>query len=235
MRKYLFLLPCLFLLSFGTPALSQEAETKTPTANEEYFDKFVAENKVFQSQLTLKAERIFRLTYPECEDAVKLGRAKPTILVTPVQRNALARSINPDVNLDGVPAFGQWIERITVQACDKQALINYLAVAYELDLPVLLPLVNGQTLLDPIDQPFAEAAISERLKKMPQPCDSQLTVLNTMPVGFRDKTGEMVIQDNQGYGWFEQWQVRACGNVHDAVIVVLPDPRTRFRYIARLQ
>lgn len=235
MRKILFLLPCFFLLSFGQSVMSQETEAPTPTAAEEYFDKFVTENKLFQSQLTLKAERIFRLTYPECEEAVKLGRSKPSVLVAPVQRNALARSINPEIDLDGVPAFGQWIEHVNVQGCGQQALVNYLAVAYEMDLPVLLPIVNGQTLLDPIDQPFAEAAISDRLKKMPQPCDSQLFVLDTMPAGFRDKTGKMIVTENEGYGWFEEWAIRACGHVHNAVIVVLPDPRTRFRYIARLR
>lgn len=234
MTKYLFFILFFFALIPNHLAYSQEeAEEKDDAIV--YFDKFIRENKLFHNQLNIKSERMFRLTYPECQESVKLARVEPNILTKPIQRTGMEEDVNPNINLDGVPIFGQWIERVNVQGCDKTALINHLALAYPVDLPVLLPLVNGQTQLDPIDQPFALDSIALRLKKMPKPCDGQLFVINSMLAGFRDNSGTAIVNEDMGHGWFEQWNVRACGDVHTAMVVILPDAKTRYRYLARLR
>lgn len=226
MLKFLFAVALFLVILPNHPAAQQGSPQ---------FSEFIRGNKEFHSLLNLKAERVFRLTYPDCHDSVKLIRVEPSILVEPVIRPTVESADENETRLNGVPIFGQWIERVNVQGCGQTALINHLALAYQPDLPVLLPLVNGQTRLDPINQPFAEEAVAERLQKMDTPCDSRAFTMHSHITGYRDETGTKIVTDDKGYGWFEQWQVRACGEIHDAVIAILPDPDTRYRYIARLQ
>ena len=108
-------------------------------------------------------------------------------------------------------------------------------MGYENESPIVLPLINGRTLLDPIDQPFAERAIAERLQKLEKPCESQAFVMDSNIVGYRSKDGQGIGETDMGYGWFENWTIRACETEYSANVVILPDPKTRYRYIARLK
>lgn len=226
-----------------------------------FLETFLKDNKEYENVLEVKTQRIFNLTYPACHESLKISRLEPTILLAPTERPAPriekedeGRKNEGDETLEIVgnmqvekeltatdddikapaPIYGQWIERSLVHGCEKQVLINQMTVAYDSPTPRIAPLINGLTRLDPIDQPFAEQSIIDRLKKLERPCDVHPFTLDTRILGYRSKDGQSIEQDDQGYGWFEQWNVRACDTLYDANIVILPDPNTRYKYIARL-
>ena len=225
----------------------------------EAFTLFLKDNKEFHSLLNLRSERVFRLTYPTCVDPVNITRLQPTILLEPIKRPERAPAPEDDtteekaVLIDGntqvaqefeetedqknapAPIYGQWIERVTIQSCDQKSLINHLVVAYTKNSPVILPLINGRTKLDAIDQPFAEKAIIERLKKLERPCDTLPFTVDSNIIGYRARDGKSLQKTDDGYGWFERWTIRACGANYQANIAILPDPQTRYKYIARLK
>lgn len=251
MLKSVFITTAIILFVLSSPAIAQEDE---PHA---FFDDFVTQNTEYKNLIAHKAERIFRLTHPQCQDPVKTIRVHPHILLQPAERverpdgpkddsqkdvdavqlrNVHAQSGN---ELKGTtppaPAYGQWIERINITACGRSSLINQLIVAYTGETPMIYPLINGQTRLDPIDQPFAEAAIVERLKKLDKPCDVMPFTIDSNIIGYRTEDGRSIKKEDTGYGWFERWHIRACDTYYQANIAILPDPKTRYRYVARLQ
>lgn len=225
----------------------------------EAFSSFLKNNQEFHGLLNLRSERVFRLTYPSCVDPVKIIRRQPTVLLEPIKRPERAPEPEDDgsqkkaVLIDGntqvvqefeetddqkefpAPIYGQWIERVTVEGCNNRSLINHLVIGYKQNRPVLLPIINGQTKLDPIDQPFAEKAIVERLKKLEHPCDTAPFTIDSGIIGYRTEKGASIQKTDAGYGWFERWTIRACNANYQANIAILPDPQTRYKYIARLK
>lgn len=260
MKKIIYF--ALFIILSSAPLLAQDQESKDKateieTEEPEFFTNFVKNHKEYHNNIRFKAERIFRLTYENCENNLAYSYPIQQILIDPVERdvnNFNVKQVDIDSgeefpdgfdeepkedtnNNDAPPApiYGQWIERLLVQGCDQTLPVNLLIIAYEGKNPVILPLINGKTQLDPIDQPFVEKAIAERLVKQERPCELAPFVINTDLVGYRSASGSGLIPKDEGYGWFEKWTVRACDRKFDANIAILPDPKTRYRYIARLK
>jgi hypothetical protein len=251
MHKFIYV-TLLIVFLFPMTVKAEDKPEKT------FFQNYIENDKEFEKLLILRSERVFRLTYPNCVESLRHFRAPQTILVEPVKREVAKIMIeddNPDKDETGnqadknteddeeipievehpAPLFGQWIERVHMKGCDEQILINHLTVAYSEEKPVILPLINGMTKLDPIDQPFAEKAIIARLQKLDKPCDSMPFIKNSQVIGYRTNDGNSIQKEDQGYGWFERWTIRACNTNYNANVLIMPDPKTRYRYIARLQ
>ncbi|PCH99351.1 MAG: hypothetical protein COB76_05970 [Alphaproteobacteria bacterium] len=223
----------------------------------EFFDKFIKENEEFEHSLNLKIERVFRLTHLNCVSSLKIERQKPSIISMPIERptfkdadpdtmrkkdtiieNRIVKkdtAINDDDKNAPSPAYGQWIEHNIVTGCGETTRVNSLVVAYSDLMPLIYPLLSGKTALDPIDQPFAEQSLMTRLKKLERPCEGTPFVSNTDLVGYRIKSGKAISQEDTGYGRFERWDITACDTKYSANIAILPDPKKRYRYIARLK
>ena len=225
-----FILTCA-LMTLSIPAYG---DTKS-------FDTFISTNTDYKNTLDLATKRVANITYPKCPSEARITKRAQTIL-TPIKMppkeeepKDTAQEKNTQTPKNIFPLYGQWIERVLTQTCDTPTVINHLAVAYGEQQPILLPLLNGKTRLDVIEQPIAEIAIAERLKKQSKPCDSKAFIINTNAIGYRTKDNKGITKKDQGNGWFEQWTLRACETNYDANIAILPDPKSKHQYIVRLK
>jgi len=220
--------------------------TTAAHADDAAFKEFVTANDQYSSTLNLAVKRVFNIAYPQCDDTpiiTKRVQQPLTPIMTQGDKSVLddkverhAKNEDEDIDTDPTtPIYGQWLERALVKACDKTSVINHLAVAYDETQPVILPLLNGKTRLDAIDQPLAEKAIMEQLNKSNTPCEAQPLIIDTDVIGYRTKDNKSVINTDMDNGWFEKWDIRACDTKYDANIAILPDPKLRFKYIVRLK
>jgi hypothetical protein len=210
-------------------------------AYDSQFKNYITNNVGYNNALKLAITRVHQLTYPNCDIAPKLSKRFQDIILPVIFNQSDIDNENKDDDIadnkieePSLPIYGQWIERVLVETCKKQTVINHLAVAYSESEPIMLPLINGRTKLGVIDQPLAEKAIADRLNKLDNPCEADAFIIDTNIIGYRTKDGKGINNENNDNGWFEKWDLRACGAEYEAKIAILPDPRVRYNYIVRL-
>jgi hypothetical protein len=214
------------------PISNIDAQAQAQTVYDQAFTKFITEDIQYNTDLKIKAERLARLTLPQCnQDLIEIQRNNPEIKLQP----QFIKSQNSDDKDIVGPSRGQWIEKIDVDFCDDQIKVNLLATAYDLNArPSLLPLLNGNTKIVLYDQMEAEEQVKQTLKNSTQ-CNAKAFITNTQFLGYRpEKTGEPLTQINNNRGWIEQWTVNACNQNFTVNLATLPDPETQYKYIAQI-
>lgn len=213
------LIIALHLASFSIPAIAVE----TPSLFKEYITK----NSIYIEKLNQKAEDIFKYTFPLCEEKIKVSRLKPTILLS-------SKMVPTQDSLIDHPDHGQWIESSMISGCAQKIKFNILSTAYNSSSPPLLhPLINGRTKIEALNQSKAEQAIRETLRTS-RNCRSSKTITNTTFYGYRTPNPQKLSAENQNMGWLEKWDVDACGKTESVNLAILPDPRTKYKYVAKV-
>ena len=224
------------VLSFVTLTTAVYAQNKSDT--DRLFRDYITQNKFYMSQIALKADRVFALTYPTCDKPIQTTRLTPIVIIPRVfekpKYEVDEKKIYEFSTIN--PSHGQWVERALLNACGKVAQINLLVTAYDLNkIPEIYPLMNGQTKVEIIDQSKAEEIVKAEVKAGTK-CQNNSFVVDTKFMGFRDPESNSVLsKTDKNVGWVEQWTVNACDSDHIVNFAVLPDPRTRYRYVAKIK
>ena len=135
------------------------------------------------------------------------------------------------------PARGQWKDSFKVIACNKTYIFNFFATASTQTLPLILPLVNGQTIIDPIYQLQAEETSEEELQKtFPEHCSQggHVMVEDTSFLGYI-QANNTIGKTNMRKGWFEQWDIWYCRETKRARVAILQDETGSFTIMAKAQ
>jgi hypothetical protein len=214
----------------GTAWANTDLQTKL-------FNDYITLNKTYVTKLTHKHHQIFKHTYPECHNTITIKRLKPQIKIKAFFETP--KDISDDVDISSLsyhPAHGQWIEKAKLGACGKTIISNNIVIGYSSSrVAEISPLVNGQTRIDPIFQRKAEAAISKALKTPTIACHSEILAIDTQFLGYPSQNTNALVPSDDNAGWFEKWTVTACRKTHDVNLAILPDARTTYRYLARIQ
>lgn len=234
--RFLFLI---FLGFIGLPALAQDMIEETPEA---LLTLYRTGNSDYQKMRSEEILRLYALLQPECTPEDILTKPlDPVITEAPQFLKKIPRDSDGNLQKDDVTVFpsgGQWIERSLVKGCQDDTppiRLNFVATAYDPEaLPVLYPIVNGETKIESELQTLTERAIQNLLSGAPVYCQSMPFVKNTVFIGYRsqDKTG--LAQDDQNRGWFERWDVTACRKDFTINLAVLPDRRARYRFVPKI-
>lgn len=217
----------------AAPLWAQQKEN-----SDRLFQNYITQNQFYVSQITLKSERVFQLTYPECASDIKVTRLKPTVLIPRIFDKEKTKQDAPSQyeysNIH--PSHGQWIERSILNACGKFAQINLLVTAYALDqIPDIYPLINGQTKIDIIAQSKAENIVRQEIKSATK-CQSSSFIVGTFFMGFRDPSSNATLsKTDKNAGWVEQWVVNACDKDTVINVAILPDPKSRYKFVAKIK
>lgn len=202
-------------------------------ANARFFEQYLIHNKAYTSAVNKKFNTIFTHTYPDCKKTPKIIRLKPEI-ISPAHFSQNNKEKELSELSKANPEYGQWVEKAKLNGCGKQTNINLLSVAhFPEQSPLLYPLLNGQTKIPPIYQARAEEIVFNTIQDSNN-CPTSSIVTNTHFLGYRSKENKSIAKDNQNLGWFERWSVEACDSETLVNLVVLPDPRTQYRYIAKI-
>ena len=194
-------------------------------AENKAFNSYITKNDAYKTDLLSYQSLLTQKAFPTCTEQPALERRLvPIILAEPKVR-------------ENNPSEGQWIERAVFKTCGNDIQINVLTIGFsDESLPTFFPSLNGQTKIDPIDQPHALNAINVEMgnRKISQ-CATDPIIKDTKFLGFRGPNGKSLVEDNQNTGWFEQWSIALCDKNVDVTLAVLPDPERRYRYIARIK
>lgn len=227
------------MLAFMGTLYSGEVQAQSANDSDKLFQNYITQNKFYMSQIALKADRVFKLTYPTCESEIKTTRLKPVVIIPRIFEQKISRDDDnlPKYKFVNIhPSRGQWIERAILNACGKVAQINLLVTAYDLNMvPEIYPLINGQTKVEIIDQSKAESAVKAEIKSVSK-CQSNSFIIGSNFMGYRDPEFKASLsRTDKNAGWVEQWIVNACDKDEIVNLAVLPDPRTRYRYVAKIK
>ncbi len=220
------------LCAISTPSWSQN-NTPLPL-----FDSYIKSNTLYIATVENKFKNIFSLAAPDCNNEVTIKRLKPQILVSPtfnlnndIQRD---KDDNSSTNNNNHPDYGQWIEKSVVSGCDTSIRLNVISIAYDSNsIPSVYPLMNGRTRIDPIHQIMAEKSAHDTLRNTTE-CSVKGMIHDTQFIGYRTENNT-ISETDQNLGWFEQWTIKACNTNHAINMAVLPDPRTRYRFVAKVR
>lgn len=179
---------------------------------------YIAQNAAYDALVQDLVTRQLTTLRPECEKADRIVRQLPKIY-EPVEFPKNMPRTQPPKH----PIIGQWKEVIKLQACGKIHTFNFLASASKKSQPLILPLINGATNIDPIYQMQAirkvrktiEAYHSEHCKQ-----GGKRYIQSTRILGYlqADRT---IGKKDEGRGWFEKWNVWHCkGNVEATLALV---------------
>ena len=200
------------------------------------FTRYLTDNVQLNAALRGKLERLFQLTFKDCETLETIERLKPGIILKPSFHDPDNQNEGENVSdfTRSNPAYGQWIDRSIVKGCGRETQLNILAIGYEnAHVPELLPVINGQTKLEIIDQDNAESAILKKLSETAG-CYDPIFVLGSRFLGYRDADNTKISKSDQKAGWYERWVVEACNAYHEINLAILADGETRFRFIAQI-
>lgn len=198
------------------------------------YKNYISTNKNYINALKNKQTNIFKYIYPDCNEEVIFKRLNPKILLQPYFISKENIEIVDD-NLNSNPHIGQWIESTIATSCNESTRLNILTTAYnENEFPIFYPLINGKTKIKPLSQSLAEDVIYQNVTKI-RDCRTSKTVLDTLFLGYRSSDKNKLKPNNQNLGWFEQWTVNACNKIETVNLAILPDPKTKYRYIAKIQ
>ena len=216
------------ILSIAFLLIPSMSYAQTNDGNNTLFLTYISRNTDYTAELNRQAKKLFKLSAPSCEAPETTKRLKPTVIEDP----RLSYPKNPsDINH---PSHGQWIERIQLAGCGLTIQHNFLTTAYNSNaLPVMSPLLNGQSRIQPIDQQRAEDAVKKSIRS--SGCSQSTFVLGAKFLGYKAKNQLAITDTNQNSGRFEEWIVDAC-NAHKTVnVAILPDSKIRVRFIARVK
>jgi len=133
------------------------------------------------------------------------------------------------------PYHGQWVESAIGKACNQSSRFNLLVTAYDIKrMPLLHPLINGKTLIEPLGQSKAEQAI-KKILTVSKNCRTTTAVMDTTFLGYKTQDNKRLSIDDNNLGWFEQWIVDGCGSIETINLAILPDPKTKYRYVAKVK
>jgi len=204
------------------------------TAPSKEFKNYISANKNYTNTLTQKFSDVFKYIYPDCDQDIQFQRLNPRILLQPYFTPIESVEMKGDFS-NLTPHIGQWIETTTVNSCGKSLRLNLLTTAYsENKPPILHPLINGKTKIEPLNQSLAENSVSKSLTEA-RNCRTSKTVINTSFLGYRSSDKNKLMPDNENLGWFERWTVNACNKIETVNLAILPDPRTKHRYVAKVK
>jgi len=208
------------------------------------YNNYITKNKNYTAQLHLKNDRIYKLSFPDCDEDIEKKRYQPMMLINPQfiipnkdEDTKLSNDDDDDSNTANnlAPNHGQWVERTLAMACGSSAQINILTTAYNYnETPTHYPMLNGQTKIDLIFQNIAEEKAKEAVKSQSN-CYSDVFIVDTKFLGYRQSANNKLTIENNFQGWLEQWKVRACNQIQTVNIAVLPDPNTKHRFLAKIE
>jgi hypothetical protein len=127
---------------------------------------------------------------------------------------------------DGVPIAGAWWERLPVQGCGNDTVLNIHFRAHgdgTIDTLLALP---GTTRADPTLQRNAEQYALLGVGARAQDC-RQFYIRNTLFGGYGLKTpaGHDPGKDARFRAWWETWTVTGCGRSFDVLMEFMPDAK----------
>lgn len=214
----------------GAPDQSEEAQQEEPLPPETLLLKYMAKNKAYEQAIQpLINQNILTISY-ECTEPQSAQRLDPYIFeaVTFPAKTFEDESYKH-------PTLGQWQDRIEIMACDKSYVFNFLSVAAPYGPPIIFPLVNGESMLDPIYQTQAERKAAEAIEQHDHAyCEAggQILVADTKFLGFIQEDRTLGAEDAEK-GWFEEWTVWYCRDLRKVRIAVLQRRNLSFEIIAR--
>jgi hypothetical protein len=216
--KKIIIASVLFII---TVSGSLYAETPKALSN------YLLNNDAYNIRLKSKQDRLFGLTYVDCERIENTKRVTPKIISQVLFPREVTKASHP--------SEGQWVDRVIIEGCGQETQFNFLATAYDIDkVPELYPLVNGQTKIDIIFQRNAVNAVMETLKDQ-KICNDKGFVIGSRLLGYRQVNGGGLAREDQNAGWFEQWVVDACHESHTINLAILPDTTTQYRFVAQVK
>lgn len=174
---------------------------------EEMLLMYVAQNGGYDTLIQDLVDRQMTLIRPKCE--------KPDRVVRQLPEPYYAIAFPADMKREGAPDHpisGQWKEVLKIQACGKVITMNFLVAAASMGMPMSLPLLNGDSLIDPIYQNNAEEKIATALNlKHPEHCEQggEMLVQDTRVLGYIQSDRTLGKNDDDR-GWFEEWDVWNC-------------------------
>lgn len=239
--RYFSLVLLTFLFAAHTVAVTpvkaegrEQAQTASPL-----FLRYLTDNPDYNVYLRSKLDRLFKISFPQCDSVNSVQRLTPKIL-TPVSfrdnksDQVEKEPITPDQFYKMHPSNGQWIDRSLVTGCGQTTQLNMLATGYDIaSTPEIFPLLNGQTNIEIIDQRNAESAVSASLAEGVG-CYEPVFVLGSVFLGYKSADNPSLTKENQNAGWYERWVVRACNTARSINLAIVPDGKTRYKFIARL-
>ena len=225
-----------FLLLIVITMILYPATVYAKDGQEIIFDRYIVKNTFYTAQLQLKAKRIFRATFPACQEKQAYVRLKPAIIVPPLFTVSEDIEALQNTEYNALhPSFGQWVEQSKIHACGKNAVINILVTAHDhAHVPIFFPLLNGTTDVDIKLQSHAEKITGKAIADNTD-CRDQGVVLNTEIIGYLSQEGGRLTGKNEDAGWFEKWTIESCKKIHEVNLAILPDPRKQFRFVAELK
>ncbi len=168
---------------------------------------YVSQNSTYDNLIQALVERQLTIIKPHCATADRIVRQLP--------EPYYAVAFPPNMRKEGAPEHpisGQWREVLKLKACNRVHTFNFLVSAASHGLPLPLPLLNGESIIDPIYQTMAENKVAEALKlKNPEQCAQGGTMLvqDTRLLGYI-QADRSLGKDNDDRGWFEEWDVWNC-------------------------
>jgi len=211
-----YLLIVFSLLLFSAPISAQSISDN--------FKTYIIKNDIYTQALDKKFKDMFEYAFPECNQNIEITRLNPKTLLPFIH-------LETQNVIETHPHHGQWIESAIGGACDQSSIFNLLVTAYNSEKePVLYPLINGKTQIDPLAQSNAEQSVYNALD-----CRTTKIVMNTKFLGYRSEDGKKLSVDDNNLGWFEQWIVDGCNSIQTVNLAILPDPKTKYRYVAKAQ
>lgn len=197
------------------------------------FNQYITSNNAYISLLNSNVQILSKKTFEECDATKSIKRLKPRILETAqfiIKQSGKEETINGEH-----PHKGQWIERFSVNACSENLTLNHLAIANLHQEPTILPVINGNSLTEIIFHTKILNTLKQNLRDHETKCHSDIFVRNTGVLGYRNPETNSLSRENKSAGWFERWIVDACRRTYNINLGILPDPKTTYRFISRIE
>lgn len=212
------------------PSEPSEETTQEEQSPEDLLLLYMAKNKAYEQVVQpLIKQNILTISY-KCTEPQSAQRLTPHVF-EPV--TFPAKTFEDESYKH--PTYGQWQDRIEITACGQSYIFNFLAVAAPYGPPAIFPLVNGESMLDPIYQSQAEQKAAEAINEHDHNlCEGggQTLVSDTKFLGFIQEDRTLGAEDAEK-GWFEEWTIWYCRDVRTARIAVIQRKNLSFEIFAR--
>lgn len=179
---------------------------------------YIATNKEYNERIQEILKDNIKTISHSCRKIGAISRAEPEIYGnTPYFPKSRLKTGTPMH-----PIIGQWKDSFIVQGCDREYQFNFIASALEYQEPYLLPLVNGNSRIDPIYQLSAETKAYKYIEAAePQICAAGglRMVYDTKFLGYIQEDNRLAAK-NVNKGWFEKWQVWVCHELKEVTVAV---------------
>jgi hypothetical protein len=192
---------------------------------------YIAKNEEYNERIQEIIKENIKTISHSCRKVDNIRRIDPEIYGTPPVFPKKHLRVDPPMH----PIKGQWKDRFVISGCDREYIFNFLASALEYSPPYMLPLVNGNSRIDPIYQLTAEEKAYRYIEAIePQICTSGglKMVYDTAFIGYiqEDKS---LSANNANRGWFEKWQVWVCHELKEVTVAVDQQANQVFNVLVR--